>query len=267
MFLSPGKIFSDQTGRFPIQSSCGNKYVVIMYVYDANAILSYPIKNRSTGELSRVFQLVYAKLQTAGFKLQLHKLDNETPTTLETFIANNNRALQYTPPEIHRTNAGKHAVQMWKNRFKMSLTSLPKQFPIAHWCHLTTQCDITLNMLHPYQQNPKLSAQEALNGTFHFDVTPMVPPGTTCCVQIKHQSRTLWGLNILDAFYVGPAMNHYWYYQTIIPATGAEHISDTIIFQHHSIQTPHVLPTDCIVQAAQNLEHAINGFPLALVTQ
>ena len=45
------KIFMDQTRRFPIQSSHGNKYVVIVYIYDANMILSYPIKNQSTGEL------------------------------------------------------------------------------------------------------------------------------------------------------------------------------------------------------------------------
>ena len=38
------KIYSDQTGYFFIQSSWGNKYIVIVYVYDANAILSYPIR-------------------------------------------------------------------------------------------------------------------------------------------------------------------------------------------------------------------------------
>ena len=71
-----GKIYTDQTGRFPVQSCHGNKYVVIVYIYDANAILSYPIKNRSTGELLHVFHQVYAKQQAAGYKHQLHKLDN-----------------------------------------------------------------------------------------------------------------------------------------------------------------------------------------------
>ena len=126
-----GKMYSDQTGRFPLPSSRGNKYAVIVYVYDANAILSYTIKNWSTGELLRVFLLVYAKLQTAGFKPQLHKLDNESFTTLETFIANNNAALQYTPPEINCTNATKCAVQMWKNNLKVGSNNFQLHIGVA----------------------------------------------------------------------------------------------------------------------------------------
>ena len=34
------KIYTDQTGKFPITYSWGNKYILIMYVYDANAILA-----------------------------------------------------------------------------------------------------------------------------------------------------------------------------------------------------------------------------------
>ena len=180
-----GKIYTDQTGRFPVQTSHGNKYVVIVYIYDANAILSYFIKKRSTGELLHVFHQVYAKLHAAGNKPQLHKLDTILSTALEMFIASNNAALQCTPPEMHQTNAAKHAVQMWNCHFKVGLASLPKQFPIAHWCHLTAQCDISLNMLYPSCQKPKLSTKEALHGAFHFDATPMSPPGTKCCVHVK----------------------------------------------------------------------------------
>ena len=54
-----------------------------------------------------------------------------------------------------------------------SMPGLPKPFPIANWCCLTTQCDATLNMIHPCHQNPLLSAHEALEGSFSFDATPM----------------------------------------------------------------------------------------------
>ena len=39
------KVFSDLTGAFPHKSSRGNLYVMVMYDYDSNAILSEPIKN------------------------------------------------------------------------------------------------------------------------------------------------------------------------------------------------------------------------------
>ena len=59
---------------FPIQSSNGNKYIVIAYTSDANSILSYPTNNQSTSELLHLFDHVYAKLHASGYKLQLDKL-------------------------------------------------------------------------------------------------------------------------------------------------------------------------------------------------
>ena len=40
---STGKIYTDQTGRFPVTSSQGNKYILLLYDYDTNAILTEPI--------------------------------------------------------------------------------------------------------------------------------------------------------------------------------------------------------------------------------
>jgi hypothetical protein len=38
-----GQIHSDQTGRFPITSSGGSKYIMVVYDYDFNAILTEPL--------------------------------------------------------------------------------------------------------------------------------------------------------------------------------------------------------------------------------
>ena len=46
------KSYSDQTGKSPVQSSRGYQYVMIMYDYDSNAILSQPLKSRQAGELT-----------------------------------------------------------------------------------------------------------------------------------------------------------------------------------------------------------------------
>jgi hypothetical protein len=45
--LDAGQIYTDQTGRFPVVSSKGNKYIMILYDYDSNAILAQPIKYRT----------------------------------------------------------------------------------------------------------------------------------------------------------------------------------------------------------------------------
>jgi hypothetical protein len=35
--IDAGQIYMDQTGRFPVVSSRGNKYIMILYDYDSNA--------------------------------------------------------------------------------------------------------------------------------------------------------------------------------------------------------------------------------------
>jgi hypothetical protein len=49
--IDAGQIYTEQTGRFPVVSSKGNKYVMVLYEYDGNAILAEPIKNRTSQEL------------------------------------------------------------------------------------------------------------------------------------------------------------------------------------------------------------------------
>jgi hypothetical protein len=40
------KLYSDQTGKFPVQSSCGYNCVMLLYDYNSNVILSKPLKTK-----------------------------------------------------------------------------------------------------------------------------------------------------------------------------------------------------------------------------
>ena len=68
MVEATGKIYSDQTGRFPITSARGHAYVVIFYNYDGNHIKSVPIKNRTKEELLRAYKLAHQYYWAQGFK-------------------------------------------------------------------------------------------------------------------------------------------------------------------------------------------------------
>ena len=128
---------SNQTGRFLITSNWGNAYVVVFYVVDPNYIRLVPIKNRSKEELLRAYRETYEWLTMRGFKNLLHKMDNETSHKVENFIRSQQTHLQYTPPDIHRTNPAERTICTWKNHFLADIAGLPKSFPIANWCRLT----------------------------------------------------------------------------------------------------------------------------------
>jgi hypothetical protein len=69
--IDAGQIKTDQTGRFSVVSSKGNKYIMILYDYDSNVILAQPIKDRTTPALLKAFQIMEDKLVARSLKQSL----------------------------------------------------------------------------------------------------------------------------------------------------------------------------------------------------
>jgi hypothetical protein len=55
IIVEAGQIHSDLTGRFPTTSTKGNKYVLVLYDYDTNNILTEPMNNRGDKEMVRAY--------------------------------------------------------------------------------------------------------------------------------------------------------------------------------------------------------------------
>ena len=51
------KLYSDQTGRFPITSNRGNSMVAIFYAVDGNYIKSYPLKSCNHSQLLKAYEV------------------------------------------------------------------------------------------------------------------------------------------------------------------------------------------------------------------
>jgi hypothetical protein len=81
--IDAGQIYTDQTGRFPVVSSKGNKYIMILYDYDSNSILAQPIKDRTAPELLKASPVMEQELVARGLKPKLMKLDNEASKLLK----------------------------------------------------------------------------------------------------------------------------------------------------------------------------------------
>ena len=73
------KIYTDQTGKFPITSSKGNKYIMIMCEIDGNAVLVGPMRNKTEDEMIETYQNLIERLKTGGIFPKKHILDNEIP--------------------------------------------------------------------------------------------------------------------------------------------------------------------------------------------
>ena len=187
-----GFIATDQTGPFPITSSQGARYILIMYVYDSNAILTEPLQSKYGHELLRGFKNIYQHIVSRGIHTTMHRLDNEAPQCLQSYLQSQNIDFQLVPPNFHRQNAAERAIKTFKAHFISGLSSIDPKFPVHVWCIFMEQATITLNLLHPSWLNPKLSAYAQHNGLFDYNCTPLAPPGTKTMIHVKPNQRAPW---------------------------------------------------------------------------
>ena len=64
-------------------------------------------------------------------------------------------------------------------------------------------------MLRTARTHPKISAYHALEGVHDFNRVPFAPPGGRWTIFNPPEKRGSWEPRALDAWYVGPAYNHY----------------------------------------------------------
>ena len=253
------KIYTDQTGRFPHKSSQGNQYIMVVYVYEANAILAEPLKNRSGATLLATYEKIYNQLQDSGFHPKLHILDNEASGDFKSFLKQKNVQYQLVPPHTHRRNAAERAIQTFKNHFISGLCSVDKTFPIHLWDRLLPQAVLTLNLLRPSRWNSKLSAYQQIYGNFDFNSTPLAPPGTKVIVHETPDVRSSWAPHGVNGFYIGPSLEHYRCYKCYIPSTRRERDSDTVEFFPSDSDLPFLSSNDLAAYAALDLIDALKN--------
>ena len=89
--------FSNQTGRFSFASQSGNQYLFVFYHYDMNYIHLEPMKNKTQGELLRVYTKTLAMFTSASATPSLHILDHEAPQVLKKLHAFHGSQLSTDP--------------------------------------------------------------------------------------------------------------------------------------------------------------------------
>ena len=227
---SEGVMHSDLTGRFPITSLQGNKHILLIYNYDANAIIVRALKNRSDIETLKTHEEVYELLKNRGFSPKLHVLDNEASKALKKQITKTGAKYQLVKPHNHRVLAAERCIRTFKNHFIAGLTSTDPNFPFYLWDQLLHQAEITLNLLRNSRQHPQLSAYAYLCGNFDYNKTPLAPPGTKAVMLEDPDTRASWAPHGKTAWYVGPAMEHHRSFSFYIPETGGTRTSASVQF-------------------------------------
>ena len=98
------EIHTDQTGKFPIVSSMGNKYLMVLVEIDGNAIMMEAMKNRTDGEIQKAYLTLLKRLAISGIKPKKHILDNEASKDFKKLIRLKEIEYELVPPDMHQRN-------------------------------------------------------------------------------------------------------------------------------------------------------------------
>jgi hypothetical protein len=100
-----GMILTNQTGRFPVKSSKGKSYIMVLYNYDSNGILATMMKSRKAPDLVAAYNELHQQLLDGGIKPVLQRLDDEISKVLIQAIKDKGIDFQLASPnDIHRNS-------------------------------------------------------------------------------------------------------------------------------------------------------------------
>jgi hypothetical protein len=240
-----------------VVSSKGNKYIIILYDYDSNAILAQPIKDRTSSELLKAFQVMEQELVARGLDLKLMKLDMEASKLLKDYLHQQDITFKLVPQYSHIRNSAERAIRSFKYHLIAGLCSTDKSFPMHLWDRLLPQAVMTLNMLRTSRTNPKLSSATHIFGQYDFNRAPMAPPGTRTIAHDTPGRRRTWAPHGQDGWYNVPALEHYRCYMVYITTTRSNRIVETVISPPQKLILPFPSSHDLATQAAADLTHAL----------
>jgi hypothetical protein len=148
MYMVRETMFSDQIGHFPIQSLCGNKYIMVMVEINSNTILVEPMKNCKDAKMIWAYNTLLLRLKRAGITPKKHVLDNKISDNMKNQIRDTCKLdMELVPPGCHRRNTAKVVMRNFKAHFLSVLAGVANGFPPNLWDWLLPQTKITINLI------------------------------------------------------------------------------------------------------------------------
>ena len=249
-------IFADATGRFPMRADSGEEYILVLTY--KNYIKPIPFANRASDSYVKAYRQGIQFFKSLGHDLTSIVIDNETSAPLENLFVEMGLIVQYVAPGDKRSNKAERSIQTFRNHLLSSCGSLHADFPMQKWPKLLPQMEITVNILHPYGDDNKISAYHGIHGSeFDFLAHPIAPLGTLVYVFEPPDKRQTWNTHGEIGYYIGPAMQSYRSYHCIIKSTCADRVSNTIQLFPAPLFLPGSSKHDILLQVLKDTQQLV----------
>jgi hypothetical protein len=254
------KLFTDDTGHFPIRARSSNQSVIISFHANGNLILQQAFKSKSNRHRIAAYNTIMTHLVAQGLAIDLHILDKEASSAYKEAITFKwNATFQLVPPDMYCCNRAERAIRTFKDHFLAILASVDSAFPPYLWDLLLPQAKLTLNLLQQAMLIPQISAWCFFQGPFDFNKMPLGPVGCCILVHAKPASCRSWDFQAKNGFYIGPALESYRCFKLVNADTKSQVISNMVEFCHFYLSVPALSTEDQIVHGLQVVAGALAG--------
>ena len=190
------------------------------------AYVAEPVTDLKDATIVAALKKIFELLVHLGHKPTINVTDNQVARPIKEYLRTQECEWQFVEPSNHRVNAAERAIQTFKGHMISGFCTTDSAWLVQLWDQLTEQGFITLNLCRTSRRDPtKLACHSLYGKRYDWNAHPMAPPGTRAVVYENPNRRTSWGTRALDAWYCGPALDHYRNCKFFIPETGAYHTS------------------------------------------
>lgn len=107
-------VHPDQTGKFSYVSSSGFKYIMVLYAYDFNTILSTPHRSKSGSDKLASIRSIYDRLNSNQL-IEIYFMNNENPRSATNYHKVSDISYQIFLPNIYHRNAVERTISTRKD--------------------------------------------------------------------------------------------------------------------------------------------------------
>ena len=140
-------IYSNLTGRFPVQSYKGMQYLCVACFYKINTVLVRPMKLQADPVMVTSFTSVYHNLAAMGHQPKQHAPNNNCSRAVQQCLDKKGTNRQNVEAHNHKVNAVEPAVKTPRYHVITTVATLDASRPIQLWGKMIPQIQDTLNML------------------------------------------------------------------------------------------------------------------------
>jgi hypothetical protein len=203
-----------------------------MYFQDMNIVKGYALTDKSGASYRTAYLqgIAWYELTVRGRETVPHfeVCDNALDSLSVAMLNARGTTFQLVAPGNHGRNDAEKHIQTYENYLICCFATLDPTYPKKARKLLIPHVNIVINLLRASHLQPHLSAWEDLKGPFNFDATPLAEPGRPAVIWESPEHRLKMAHHGVDAFYIGPALNHYRCYTFYVPSTDSTRISDSV---------------------------------------